>query len=198
MLQQHAQEPSGLLIFAVLFGMILACLALMGLVATVRQYGIVGIVQRLSTLASAAASLAAPAEATPEKRQRRARRVPVWGARGRLAGSKRVPEDGTIAANRSNEAEPRSSGGTASERGGTTVPGVPQNDDFVLTVPEMLVITTKLAQGVAPSDIAKSLPGYRGEKYKFYMEKVARTQATLAASGVAAASPPEASPAKSA
>lgn len=198
MLQQHAQEPSGLLIFAVLFGMILACLALMGLVATIRQHGIVGIVQRITTLASATARLAAPSDAPPEKRQRRARRIPIWGANGRLAGSKRVPESGTMGDNRSNDAEPRSSGGTASERRGTTVPTVPQNDETVLTVPEMLTITAKLTQGIAPSDIAKSLPGYRGEKYKIYMEKVTRTQATLSEVGVHAAPAAETGTAKTA
>lgn len=172
-------EPSGLLVFAVLFGLILGCLALMGLVATVQQHGIGGIARRLASLASALVPSQTPTESPP----RRMRRVPIRHRSGRLAGSRTVPVGGTTAADRSNDAEPRSTDGTASERRGTTVPLVPQNDEIVLTVPEMLLITTKLAQGIAPSDIAKALPGYRGEKYKQYMEKVARTQATLAEVG---------------
>jgi hypothetical protein len=48
----------------------------------------------------------------------------------------------------------------------------------------MLEIIAKLTQGMSPSDVAKSLPGYRGEKYRSYMEKVTRTQATLAEVGL--------------
>jgi len=45
------------------------------------------------------------------------------------------------------------------------------------------MITAALTRGVAPSEIAKGLPGYSGERYKVYMEKVKKTQAVLAEIG---------------
>lgn len=177
-------EPSGLLIAGIMFLFLVGWLLLIGLIAAIRQYGVRGLIRRLLALFPERPSIQAE---IPAPTPRRPRRVPLRGRRGQLAGSKIVRQDRSTVPNEPNDGERSSDVRTASEREGTTVPGVLRSPtivpESVLTVPEMLMITAALTRGVAPSDIAKSLPGYSGAKYTEYMEKVKKTQATLAKTG---------------
>lgn len=164
------KEPT-LLIIAVMAGLLLGWLALMALAAWVSSQG--GMVAALQGLLRSTRA--------------RRRRVPIRGDLGRLMGSKIVRDDRSDVRNDANEDERRSEDRSAAESQGTTVRDVQRSPtnvlENVLTVPEMLQITAALTRGVAPSEIAKALPGYSGEKYKTYMEKVKKTQAVLTEAG---------------
>jgi hypothetical protein len=163
------QEPT-LLIIVVMAVALVGWIALMALAAWISGQG--GIVATIRGLFRSTHT--------------RRRRVPIRGDLGRLMGSKIVRDDRSDVRNGTSEGERRSENRSASESQGTTVPGVQRSPtnvlENVLTVPEMLQITAALTRGVAPSEIAKALPGYSGEKYKAYMEKVKKTQAVLAES----------------
>lgn len=58
---------------------------------------------------------------------------------------------------------------------GNEFPAVP------VSVPEIVQITLQLAQGVSPSVIAKTLPGYSSREYQTYMAKVRNVQTEMAA-----------------
>lgn len=109
----------------------------------------------------------APSRRRPDPR----RRIPIRRSNGQLAGSFRL---GTNAERRSEDRSAVESGGTTV----TTVPVVP------LSVPEMLMIAVKLAQGMAPNEVAKSLPGYSGRKYNEYVERVRQVKTLLDEQGV--------------
>lgn len=49
-----------------------------------------------------------------------------------------------------------------------------------VSVPEIVQITVQLTQGVSPSVIAKTLPGYSSREYQTYMAKVRKVQAEMA------------------
>lgn len=170
-------EPSGLLIAGVLFALIMGWIALIGTVAMLRQYGLRGIVRGLvahwpAWLSAPASSATRPASA----HQRKKHRSLVRRRNGRFAGSTIVPDSGTIVPDQERGSGDRSAAGSPELRA-TEVPDV---SEIVLTVPDMLLITNRLAQGMAPSDVAKSLPGYSGRKFQQYMGKVQKTQALLA------------------
>lgn len=106
-------------------------------------------------------------EADEPEKERRARRVlPIRRANGQLAGS--VP-----ASSRLGQSPDRSS---AAER---QVPGVTTVPEFPLTIPDMLIIAARLGQGMTPTEVAKSLPGYSGRKYAEYGERVKHVRAIL-------------------
>ena len=50
----------------------------------------------------------------------------------------------------------------------------------------MLVIAARLGQGMAPNEVAKSLPGYSGRKYADYVERVRHVKAILEEQGALA------------
>lgn len=164
------KEPT-LLIIAVMATFLILWLGLMAMAAWVNSRG--GIV--------------ATAQGLFRSTWARRRRVPIRGDLGRLMGSKIVRDDRSGVRNDANDDERRSEDRSAAESQGTTVLGVQRSPthvlENVLTVPEMLLITAALTRGVAPSEIAKALPGYSGEKYKTYMEKVRKTQAVLTETG---------------
>lgn len=108
---------------------------------------------------------------SPARLKPRARHV--RGARGQLAGSR------SVVPAKQNDEEPRSKPGMALERAGTSVLPVPRSVPSSISVPEMLQITVLLTKGMSPSAIAKQLPGYRGEKYNEYVERVRQVKALL-------------------
>jgi hypothetical protein len=112
-------------------------------------------------------------ETRPSPARLKPRSRHVRGARGRLSGSR------SVVPSKQNDEEPRSKPGTALERAGTDVPPVPGSVPVSLSVPEMLQITVLLTKGMSPSAIAKQLPGYRGEKYNEYVERVRQVKALL-------------------
>jgi hypothetical protein len=182
-------EPSGLLIAAIMFGLIVAWLLLMGAVAMLKQYGISGIVRWAAAQWPARPSTPEHATESGTGARHSKRRKPMRWGNGRFAGSKGVPGSGTNRSQQRNDAERGSEDRSAVERGGTAVPTVPIVPENALTVPEMLLITSKLTQGMAPSDVAKSLPGFSGRKYQQYMEEVQKTQTLLAALSVSEHAP---------
>lgn len=109
-----------------------------------------------------------PAEIAGEEvtDRRHRRRIPIRRLNGQLAGS--VPAG--------NFREPSSDRSSASTR---EVPEVTKVPEFPLTIPDMLIIAAKLGQGMTPTDIAKSLPGYSGRKYGEYGERVRHVKAIL-------------------
>lgn len=112
-----------------------------------------------------------------EARRRRPMRLrsrPIRGEGGRFDGSLPALE------NRSDQGsapERRSDDRSALESNGTHGADVP-----IGTIPpeEIALIGLRLGQGMAPSAVAKSLPGYSARKYRDYMEKVAKVEASLA------------------
>lgn len=95
---------------------------------------------------------------------------PVRGARGQFNGSvPAVPAQERRSEERSASESPVS--------GDNEVPIVP------VSVPEIVAITMRLAQGMAPSDVAKSLPGYSARNYQAYMAKVRQVKATMEEQG---------------
>jgi hypothetical protein len=55
-------------------------------------------------------------------------------------------------------------------------------NDVTVSLAEVALIAARLTQGMAPSDVAKSLPGYSPKKnYQEYMGKVRQVKATLEA-----------------
>lgn len=92
--------------------------------------------------------------------------IPIRRANGQLAGS--VP--------RGNFREPSSDRSSAQE---SAVPEVPEVPEFPLTIPDMLIIAARLGQGMSPTQIAKSLPGYSGRKYNEYGDRVKHVRAIL-------------------
>jgi hypothetical protein len=89
-----------------------------------------------------------------------------WQLTERCAGPRTKETPGNGAETRFG---PRNESVTASECDVTSDSDVP---DLVVTTPEAAVIAVKLAQGVTPSDIAKSLPGYTPRKYNLFKAKV--------------------------
>ncbi len=176
-------EPSGLLIFAIMFGVVLGLIVVISLVGWLRTVVTREWVGRVASAAWRWVFSETRRIVTSEPGRRRPR--VLRGARGRLAGS--LP---SVPAAR-NEAEHRSTDRSAAESGvpqSTSVPSVP------VSVPEAAVIGYKLGQGIAPGEVAKSLPGYRGPRYGEYMEKVNHVRAALAEHAAAkeAAPPPAA------
>lgn len=117
---------------------------------------------------------AAGAGAEEVKRRRKLRSRPVRGALGRFDGS--LPATAAVPDRRS-EVEPRSLNRSALESPGTTVPDVPSG---TISSAEIALIGLRLGQGMSPSSVAKSLPGYSARKYQQFIEKVEKVQADLA------------------
>lgn len=175
-------EPSGLLIFGIMFAIVLGILGLMGIVGTLSDPDTR--VQLLTAAGRAvrwmAATIGQLGESSPRSRRRewRPRPRPVRGAHGQFRGSVPIVPDRSEAWN---EVPDRSENRTASERGGTTVPNGNDVPAVPPNVPEIVQITMLLTQGIAPGDVAKSLPGYSGRKYQEYMAKVREVQTALEA-----------------
>lgn len=113
-------------------------------------------------------------EARRRRRPMRLKPRPIRGERGRFDGS--LPALESRSDERSNP-EPRSDHRSAVESPGTTGTEVPIG---TILPEEIALIGLRLGQGLSPSDVAKSLPGYSARKYKMYMEKVQHVQTTLA------------------
>jgi len=122
---------------------------------------------------------------TRRSRLPRMRPRPLRGHRGQFAGSAAavptVPESG-------NDAERRSADRSAS---GGVVPGDNDVPIVPVSVPEIVQITMLLVQGMAPSDVAKRLPGYSARNYQGYVARVRQVKVELEAV-TAAAEPPAA------
>lgn len=95
---------------------------------------------------------------------------PIRGEGGRFDGSLPAVPDVP-------SAEPSFRDRSASGSLGTSVPDVPSG---TISPAEMMLISLRLGQGMAPNAVAKSLPGYSGRKYQSYIEKVEKVQAELA------------------
>ncbi len=127
------------------------------------------------------ASIAVPAAKEIKRRSNRQlpttvrlKSRPVRGNHGQFNGSlpavPEVPERGS-------EVQRRSENSSALERAGTNGTEV-RSDDFVRRCGAYRL---RLGQGMSPSAVAKSLSGYSARKYREYMEKVSRVEASLAA-----------------
>jgi hypothetical protein len=106
--------------------------------------------------------------------RRRLRPSPIRRSNGQFNGS--APAAAVVPDHRS-EMEPRSSDRSASER------RVPAGNDVPIgtnSPAEIAMIALRLGQGMPPSDVAKSLPGYSARKYQAYMAKVNQVLADLA------------------
>jgi hypothetical protein len=97
------------------------------------------------------------------------RRIFIRRANGQLAGS--FPSRNSVPAS--------SASSSALECEVPEVPKVPRELDTPLTIPDMLIIAARLGQGMTPTDVAKSLPGYSGRKYGEYGDRVRHVKAIL-------------------
>lgn len=126
-----------------------------------------------------------PKADAPARSRSRVRSLPLRSARGRYAGSRsllRAGNEGNDPATElqpGNEALPASESGVTSPLPVTSLPdSLPQ--DVTITVAEAALIAVRLASGMAPSAVAKSLPGYSPKKnYQEYAAKVQRVKAEL-------------------
>lgn len=106
----------------------------------------------------------------------RLRSHPIRGALGRFDGSRPAANAVPAVTDPVPQPERGSSSRSASESdvpGGNEVPSVP------VSVPEVVQITAQLMRGAAPSDVAKTLPGYSARNYQAYMAKVRQVKAEL-------------------
>jgi hypothetical protein len=156
-------EPSGLLIFGILFVLILGIIGLIALVGTIADHR--GEIWRAMTQRARAPRR--PASTPPRS---------IRDRHGHFRGSRSAAASVPAGNEWGNDRERRSEVRTASERGGTAVPAVPS---VLVSVTEAALIGQRLGQGMAPSDVAKSLPGYSGKKYAEYVEKVRQVKAAL-------------------
>lgn len=169
-----SSEPSGLLIFGILFGGILAFIALIGLISYLKANLTAANMGRALRWAWGVVfpAMQALVTDTRERRAVRARPSPIRRADGRFDGSRVV-----------SVAEQSSEVVTASERDVTERNQVP---NVTISVTEAAIIATRLAEGMAPSVVAKSLPGYSPRNYSDFMAKVQEVRRVLAQ-----AAPPE-------
>ena len=162
-------EPSGLLIFGILFGGILGFIVIIAAISWLRT-NLTG--ENLIRAARWVWGVAFPAVRSLVSEGRRSSRPahlrprPLRRADGRFNGSEVVTS-----------VQPRSEGVTASER---DVTERYQVANVTISVTEAAIIATRLAQGMAPSAVAKSLPGYTPRNYSEFMAKVQEVRATLA------------------
>ena len=162
-------QPSGLLIFLIMFGLILAFIAAIALISWLHTNLTGANVARAARWVWRVAFPAARDLMQDRRRITRAphlRPRPIRGAHGRFSGSTIVPGE-----------EPRSEGVSATERGVPERSTVPAG---TISVPEAAIIAARLTQGMAPGAVAKSLPGYSARNYTEFKAKVDAVRVALA------------------
>lgn len=186
-------EPSGLVVFGVMFGIIIAILLLMWLTQKVRElltWQNLGVAAHWAWRAlfpapvrPAAANDRPARPAGPTHRRLRPRPTAVRAARGRFAGSLPRGNDAATELPRGNAALP------ASGRGVTTpAPVAVTGNEVTISPTEAAIIAARLTHGMSPSAVAKSLPGYSPKKnYAAYMAKVQRVKDELERAGALSA-----------
>jgi hypothetical protein len=190
-------EPSGLVVFVVMFVIIIAILLLMWLAQKARElltWQNLGVAARWAwrvvfpSLAPLASSNDRPARSSgPAHRRVRPRPTALRASRGRFAGS--LPGG-------NNRATKLLAGNTAlpaSGRGVTTPESVAvTGNEVTISTAEAAIIAVRLARGMSPSAVAKSLPGYSPKKnYGAYVAKVQRVKEELEVAEVGAQAEPE-------
>lgn len=182
-------EPSGLLIFAIMFGLILGIIGLMAL-GNIIMTGLTR--ENLATAARWVWGVLFPAVRSllpegPRPRSRRSlvrasklRPRAVRGAGGRFQGS--LPAVVSEGNEEATTLQPVTPLVAASESDVTSPPIVAvTGNEVTISVTEAVMIATRLTQGMSASDVVKSLPGYSPKKnYAEYKMKVDQVRAALA------------------
>lgn len=191
-------EPSGLVIFGVLFGLIVGILLLMwlaqelGRLATWENVGraarwVWGALNPPQTRQIAAGGGDRPARAARSRaggRRMRRRPQPLRSTRGRFAGS--LPASNTPGNEARTKLQAGNEGVTASGSGVTTrVEVTTDGNDVTVSAAEAAIIAMRLTQGMSPSAVTKSLPGYSPRNYSALSQKVAKVKAELDQAGLA-------------
>lgn len=185
-------EPSGLLIFGIMLGLILLVLATIAALgwclSQVQTHGLLGLVRLAWGALNPPPALDAP---RPRPSPARLQSRPLRSSRGRWSGSRSLPRAGNEGNDPATRLQPGNDGVAASESEVTSplpVTSLPDSsnetlpDTVVVTVAEAALIAVRLSSGMSPSDVAKSLPGYSPKKnYAEYVAKVRRVKAELEA-----------------
>lgn len=190
-------EPSGLIVFVVMFGIVVVILLLMWLAQKAQElltWENLGMALRWAwrvvfpSPAPIAATNDRPARSSgPAHRRPRPRPTALRAARGRFAGS--LPHGNSPATELpgGNGALPASGRAVTSP-----TPVAVTGNEVTISTMEAAVIAARLTYGMSPSAVAKSLPGYSPKKnYAAYMAKVQRIKAELEAAEVGAQAEPE-------
>ncbi len=182
----RSSEPSGLLIFGIMLGLILLTLGVIALagwlLSHIQTHGALGLLRR--TWAALTLPQEPPMEATTPRARpspARLRSQPLRTPRGRWSGSRSLPSlpargnEGATTLRLGNDEVAASESEVTPSLPVTSLP-----DTVVVTVAEAALIAVRLSSGMAPSDVAKSLPGYSPKRnYQEYVAKVRRVKQEL-------------------
>lgn len=181
-------EPSGLLIFGIMLGLILLVLATIAALgwclSQVQTHGLLGLVRLAWGALNPPPALDAP---RPRPSPARLQSRPLRSSRGRWSGSRPLPRAGNEGNEPATTLLPGNDGVSASGSEVTSplpVTSLPDSlpSDVTITVAEAALIAVRLSSGMSPSDVAKSLPGYSPRRnYAEYTAKVRRVKQELEA-----------------